>query len=242
MNTIPDWFVSWFDSTYYHILYQHRNEQEAHYFMNNLTSFMTLPKGAEILDIPCGKGRHALYLNSLGYKVTGLDLSFNSILEAKKQENEQLKFEVHDMRFPFLNKYDAVFNLFTSFGYFDADADDLKVLANFKNALKPTGFVVIDFLNIEKAIENLVAEESKLIDGIQFHITKKLENGFIVKSIEIDDNGQKHHFFEKVKCIDFAKITSYLNAIGFKINHTFGNYNLEAFDTQTSDRLIIVVQ
>ncbi|MDP2088366.1 MAG: class I SAM-dependent methyltransferase [Flavobacteriaceae bacterium] len=242
MNTPTDWFVSWFDSPYYHILYQHRNNDEAQFFMNNLTSFLEIPKGSEIIDIPCGKGRHSLYLSTLGFYVTGLDLSKNSILSAKKFENEQLVFDVHDMRIPFSKKYDAVFNLFTSFGYFDDDEDDLQVLTNFKNALKPNSFTVIDFINIGKAIENLVAEETKYIDGIYFHITKKLENGFIVKSIEIDDNGQKHHFFEKVKCIDFSKINSYLNIVGFKLNHTFGNYNLEPFNVKTSDRLILVVQ
>lgn len=242
MHTTTDWFVSWFDSPYYHLLYQHRNDDEAEFFMNNLTSFLAIPKGAEILDIPCGKGRHALYLSTLGYKVTGLDLSVNSIEFAKNYENEQLVFNVQDIRNPLPKKYDAVFNLFTSFGYFDTDEDDLKVLTNFKNGLKTNGFAVIDFINIDKAIKNLLAEEIKIIDGIQFHISKKLENGFIVKNIEIDDHGQKHHFFEKIKCIDFDKINNYLDTVGFKLNHTFGNYNLEAFNVKTSDRLILVVQ
>ncbi len=237
-----DWFVSWFDSPYYHILYQHRNDQEAQLFMNNLTSFLALKKGAEIIDIPCGKGRHSLYLSTLGYNVTGLDLSLNSILSAQKFEHENLTFEVHDMRLPFTKKYDAVFNLFTSFGYFDTENDDLKVLNNFKNGLKSNGFAVIDFMNIEKAVANLVADEIKIIDGIRFFIHKKIENGFIVKSIEIDDNGAKYHFFEKVKCIDFETINNYINTVGFQLKHTFGNYNLETFDINNSDRLILVVQ
>lgn len=242
MSTAINWFVSWFDSPYYHILYQHRNDDEAQFFMNNLTSFLNIQKGAEIIDVPCGRGRHALYLSTMGYHVTGLDLSVNSIAFAKNHENELLTFGVHDMRNPFAKKYDAIFNLFTSFGYFDTDQDDLKVLTNFKNALKPNSFAIIDFINIEKAIENLVAEETKFIDGIYFHITKKLENGFIIKSIEIDNNGQKFHFFEKVKCMDFGKIKSYLEIVGFKLYHTFGNYNLEPFNAKTSDRLILAVQ
>ncbi|MDP3353908.1 MAG: class I SAM-dependent methyltransferase [Flavobacteriaceae bacterium] len=242
MNTSTDWFVSWFDSPYYHILYQHRNNHEAQFFMKNLTSFLAIPEGSEILDIPCGRGRHALYLSTLDYKVTGLDLSANSIEFAKNYENQQLVFDVHDIRNPFPKKYDAVFNLFTSFGYFESDDEDVQVLTNFKNALKPNRFAVIDFINIEKAIENIVSEETKLIDGIQFHISKKLENGFLIKHIEIDDKGQKYHFFEKIKCIDFKQINNYINTVGFKLKHTFGNYNLEPFNAKTSDRLILVVQ
>lgn len=242
MNTSTDWFVSWFDSPYYHILYQNRNDNEAQFFMKNLISFLAIPTGSEILDIPCGRGRHALYLSTLGYRVTGLDLSINNINFAKNYETNQLIFEVHDIRNPLLKKYDAVLNLFTSFGYFDADNEDLQVLTNFKNALKPACFAVIDFINIEKAIENLVLEEIKFIDGIKFRITKKLENRFLIKYIEIDDNGSVHHFYEKVKCIDLNQINNYLDTVGFKLKHTFGNYNLEPFNSKTSDRLILVVQ
>lgn len=242
MNELTDWFVSWFDSAYYHLLYRHRNEEEAQFFMTNLTRFLNLKQGSSILDLPCGMGRHSLYLNALGFNVSGYDLSKNSINTAKEFENEFLKFKVHDMRIPFEKKYDAIFNLFTSFGYFDKDEDDLKVLNNFKNGLNEGGFAVIDFINVEKAIRNLVPYETKMVDGIQFKIHKKIENDFIVKTIEIEDNGVKHYFFEKVKCIDLTKIKQLLTCVGFKLNHTFGNYNLESFDQKTSDRLILVVQ
>ena len=110
-----NWFVSWFDTPYYHILYKDRDYSEAQLFMDNITNYLNLPEQAKILDLACGKGRHSIYLNQLGFDVTGADLSENSILEAKKAENDTLHFEVHDMRIPFEDKFDAVFNLFTSF-------------------------------------------------------------------------------------------------------------------------------
>ncbi|MBC7524978.1 MAG: methyltransferase domain-containing protein, partial [Flavobacterium sp.] len=113
------WYASWFDSPYYHILYKDRNYREAQIFMDNLTRYLNLPEKAKVLDLACGKGRHSIYLNQLGFEVTGVDLSENSILEAKKNENESLHFNVHDMRNPFHQKFDAIFNLFTSFGYFE---------------------------------------------------------------------------------------------------------------------------
>ncbi|MDB9922339.1 SAM-dependent methyltransferase, partial [Polaribacter sp.] len=75
-----DWFTDWFNTPYYHILYNNRNDSDAQLFMQNITTFLALKKGAHIADLPCGKGRHSIYLNSLGYKVTGGDLSENSIL------------------------------------------------------------------------------------------------------------------------------------------------------------------
>src|SRR3954465_14122404 len=122
---VKNWFVSWFDSPYYHILYKDRNYREAQIFMDNLTHYLNLPDHAKVLDLACGKGRHAIYLNQLGFDVLGVDLSENSIAIAKNNENDELHFEVHDMRLPFEQKYDAIFNLFTSFGYFENDDDNL---------------------------------------------------------------------------------------------------------------------
>ena len=130
-----DWFTEWFNTSYYHILYKNRNDSDAQLFMQNITAFLNLKKGAHIADLPCGKGRHSIYLNSLGYKVTGGDLSENSILHAKQFENETLNFEVWDMRDPIDHTYDAIFNLFTSFGYFEDDREDIKVLRNIKKGL-----------------------------------------------------------------------------------------------------------
>ena len=134
-HTSDCWFTSWFDSPYYHVLYKERNYREAQIFMDNLTHYLNLPEHAKVLDLACGKGRHAIYLNQLGFTVLGVDLSENSIAIAKKNENETLHFEVHDMRHSFADKYDAIFNLFTSFGYFECDADHLKTLIAIKESL-----------------------------------------------------------------------------------------------------------
>ena len=77
-----DWFTSWFNTPYYHILYKHRNDADAQFFMRNITAFLKLPKNSYIADLPCGKGRHSVYLNSLGYKVTGGDLTALEALTA----------------------------------------------------------------------------------------------------------------------------------------------------------------
>ena len=73
-----DWFTDWFNTPYYHILYKDRNDNEAQQFIKKITEFLSLPKNATLLDLPCGKGRHSVFLNSLGFKVIGADLSENS--------------------------------------------------------------------------------------------------------------------------------------------------------------------
>jgi SAM-dependent methyltransferase len=237
-----DWFVSWFDTEYYHTLYKHRDDTEAHDFVKNLVSFLKLTQNDTILDLACGKGRHSIYLNSLGFNVVGADLSKNSIQFAKEFENNRLHFVEHDMRNPLEKKYNAILNLFTSFGFFENDAEDIAILQNIKNGLLPKGKAIIDFMNSKKVIKNLVPEEIQIIDGIEFKITRYLESGFIVKEINFDADGEHHKYFEKVKNLDLAKINTYVNAVDFKIKHIFGNYHLDAFDEKTSDRLILVLE
>jgi len=121
------WFASWFDSPYYHVLYKDRDDSEAADFMDRLTQYLHLHPSSKILDLACGKGRHSRYLSSLGYDVTGVDLSTQSITFAKKFEKENLKFAVHDMCLPYKNAaFNTVFNLFTSFCYFDNELDKPK--------------------------------------------------------------------------------------------------------------------
>jgi len=237
-----DWFTSWFNTPYYHTLYKNRNDDDAQVFMKNLTSFLELDTITHILDLPCGKGRHSLFLNSLGYKVTGGDLSENSIKHAKQFENNRLKFEVYDMRKPFKNKYNAIFNLFTSFGYFDDDNEDIKVLENFKRGIYKDGTVVIDFLNVEKVKDNIVEQEVKVVDDIKFHIKREIKNGFILKHISFFADNKQHSFREQVKYLDLEKMQNYLKEADLELIHTFGNYQLDRFNPKTSDRLILIAK
>ncbi len=242
-NTNSDsknWFASWFDTPYYHILYKDRDYTEAQLFMDNITHYLNLPDDAKVLDLACGKGRHSVYLNRLGYDVTGADLSENSIIEAKKFENDKLRFTVHDMREACSEKYDAIFNLFTSFGYFENDSDNLKTLKAIKNSLTEYGFAVIDFMNVQKVIENLVPDEIKEIDGITFKIQRYHKDGYIFKEINFEDKGQDFHYTEKVKALTLNDFETLMDEAGIYLLDIFGDYKLRKFYSSESDRLIMV--
>jgi SAM-dependent methyltransferase len=240
-----DWFEDLFYTHYYHLLYNHRNESEAKFFMNNLLDFIHLKKMGKILDAACGKGRHSIYLNSQGYNVTGIDLSATSIAQASKSENETLSFFEHDIRLPFrINYFDSVFNLFTSFGYFQKHEDNMACLSNFFNALKPGGYFLFDFLNSNCVVANFkenAAPEVIKKENIEFTIQKKIENNFIIKDIKINDTGKEFYFQEKVQLIKREEIIDWLKSIGFEIIATKGNYQLSDY-TNNSERLIIIAQ
>ena len=115
-----NWFETWFDSPYYHILYQNRNEKEASIFIDGLIQYLQPKTNQRFLDLACGKGRHALQISEKGFATMGVDLSANSIEFAQQFESKLLHFAVHDMRevIP-AAEFDYILNLFTSFGYFE---------------------------------------------------------------------------------------------------------------------------
>ena len=234
------WYSSWFDTPYYHILYKERNYREAQVFMDNLTHYLNLPEKATVLDLACGKGRHSNYLNQLGFTVLGADLSENSIAEANKNANETLHFKVHDMREPFEEKFDAIFNLFTSFGYFENDDDNLTTLKAIKESLSDYGFAVIDFMNVSQVIETLVPEEIKTMEGIDFHIKRYLKENHIYKEIDFEDQGQKFHFTEKVKALTLKDFEDLMEEAGIYLLDIFGDYKLKKFHKTESERLIMI--
>ncbi len=235
-----EWFSSWFDTPFYHILYKDRNDAEAHAFMDTLTNYLNIPEGGSILDLACGKGRHSVYLNTLGYDVIGADLSENSIAFAKQFENNHLHFEVHDMCMPFNKSFDAIFNLFTSFGYFEDEQDNLNTIKAIKADLNETGFGVIDFMNSDFVIENLVPEEVKVIDGITFFINRYAHDGYIFKDINFTHEGVNYNFQERVRAFTLSDFEALFEQAGVYLLDVFGDYKLSKFRPQTSERLVMI--
>ncbi len=240
MTKEEKWFKSWFNSPYYHILYQHRDYAEAEQFMKNLVDFLQPNPNSKILDLACGKGRHSVFLNKMGLNVTGMDLSEESILHAKQFENTTLHFKVHDMQLPIQENFQYIFNLFTSFGYFDSDKEHLNTLQHIYNGLEKNGIFVLDFFNIVKTKNQLVANEIKILNGIEFKIKRFIKDGYVYKTIAFEDKGNKYSFQEKVRGFDLEDLKKMFSKANFNLKHIFGNFDLDPYNPDTSDRLILI--
>lgn len=241
MQANKEWFSEWFDSPYYHILYKNRDEREAEFFLRNLVDHLAFTHEQKLIDLACGKGRHSIYLNSLGFDVMGVDLAAQSIAAAKVFENNRLHFEVQDLRhLPYQNRFDVALNLFTSFGYFDCDDTNQNVMRQINRILKPNGLVVIDFMNVACVLAGLIPYEQKVVDGIQFTITKEVKNGILLKRIEFSDKGKTYSFSEEVQVLRLTDFERLFDIAGFEKVAVYGNYNLDEFDVKQADRLIIV--
>ncbi len=240
-----NWFKDWFNSTYYHLLYQHRDEQEAAKFIDKLIHFLSPEKGATMVDIACGKGRHAIHLAEKGFDVTGIDLSEASILEASQFEHAKLHFLQHDMRFPFwINYFKYAFNFFTSFGYFETERENHNAIRSIAQSLQPDGILVMDYLNAAHAEQQITHQEHKIIQGIQFGITRWYDDRFFYKKIIIDENHLETPkvYTEKVSRFMLNDFEKMFQLQGLQIIQIFGDYDLSAYETHLSPRMILVAK
>jgi SAM-dependent methyltransferase len=243
---MENWFESWFNTSYYHLLYRNRDHLEAAAFLDRLLSYLELKPPAAILDVACGKGRHAIYLNKLGFRVLGIDIAPNNIeqanREAQNQNLQNIGFFVRDMRESYgLGCFDCVCNLFTSIGYFEQESDNLKAIKQFSASLLPGGRLVLDFFNTEKVLQSLKSEDHLSIDGVEFHISRACVNGFIIKTINVDDSGKRLTFYEKVQALAYEQFISYFQEAGLHLKAKFGSYHLEPLDSK-SERMIFVLE
>lgn len=240
-----EWYKDWFNSAYYHKLYFNRDEAEAQRFIRNLLQHLHPPAGARMLDAACGRGRHSKFLAAQGFDVTGIDISVDSIREAKEAEADNLQFFVHDMRLPFwINYFDYAFNFFTSFGYFHTQREHDDTIRTLAQGLKKGGALLIDYLNTDYVSARLVPEEIKEIDGTTYHIKRWQDEHYFYKEIMVTDADlpQPLRHTEQVAKFTLPQFEQMLHKQGLKTEACWGNYSLESFNNSTSPRLILLAR
>jgi len=239
------WYKEWFESPLHDLLYKHRDEDEAYAFITALKNTLEPTQGSNILDLACGNGRHSVALSKFG-KVHGVDLSEKQIGKAKERNIPNAEFFIHDMRKVVKeNHFHYIFNLFSSFGYFEDQIENQKVLDSVCLSLKSKGIFIQDYLNSEHVSKNLIAKDDVLTGDYIFRIERKIENNFVVKQINVFQSITEEPvgvFFEKVRMYSKSELEAMHTQAGLQILNVFGNYDLNHFDMTNSPRLILISQ
>src|SRR5215203_861830 len=239
------WYKDWFNSPFYHKLYFERDEKEAEVFISRLINHLEPAPGSYMLDVACGRGRHSRILAEKGFRVTGIDISFDSIAFAKKYENENLEFYQHDMRLPFrVNYFDHAFNFFTSFGYFKTRREHDDAIRTIANGLKPGGCLLIDYLNVHYVEDRLFHNEVKKIDNTEYEIHRWQDADFFYKKIIITDAAleKPQEYTEKVAKFSLGDFTDMFSFQKMQVTQVFGDYNLNSYNVKKTPRMIVVAR
>lgn len=243
MERQKEWFTSWFDSPYYHMLYDHRDGDEARGFLEHLLDYLGHPSPARILDVGCGKGRFSRLLADRGHCVTGIDIASQNIECARKFTRDNLFFLRHDMREPFpfsQQSFDFVFNFFTSFGYFETWNEHQETIQNIANCLKHEGKFILDFLNIHKIQRHIIPEERIKKGNTLFYIERYISENKIIKKVVVCPQGKPPmEFVEQVRMLSLSDFEKLLSHSCLQVCNVFGDYSLSPFQPLESERLII---
>lgn len=238
---MSEWYEESFGEDYL-IVYKHRDFGGARKEVDRMISWLDLPSGSKVLDLCCGMGRHSLVLAEAGYEVTGVDLSEALLREARSQKGaEQVTWLRSDMRkLPLAGGFDAVVNLFTSFGYFEEDEEQVKVLCEIHRMLKPGGKFIIDYLNPAHVIRNLVPHSTREDGENLIDESRRIESGYVKKDIILttksDSAPRKYH--ERVKLYSLEKFQEMIEKAGLRLEAVHGSYEEDAYDVESSTRMI----
>jgi SAM-dependent methyltransferase len=235
---LDNWFGTWFGTPWYSMLYGHRGAEDAQPWVVAVERLRGPANGRRLLDLACGRGRHAQAFALAGWRVTGVDLSEESIEDARKS-NALIDFRVHDMREPLAGeRFDLVVNLFTSFGYFRSKEDDLRTLRAVVAMLAPGGRFLLDFMNTPCVVAGLVPQENVHIGGVDFAIERSLEEGFVRKDIHVHHAQGEEHFTEWVQALYPQDMVALCRSVGLRVLDTFGSAALEPY-APLSDRFVL---
>ena len=220
---MTDWFQDWFGEEYL-ALYPHRDETEAQHAVEMIETELNGKHINRVLDLACGAGRHTRPLADRWWTV-GLDLSAVLLKVAHTAEPEG-NYVRGDMRvLPFADRsFDLCVNLFTSFGYFESDAQHLRVLAEVARVVDVGGMFVLDFLNRESVGANLVACDERRVGEQVVEQRRSItpDGRFVQKTISL--SGSEKKFIERVRLFSVDELEMMLEESGFRVQSRKGDY------------------
>ncbi|MGN6108777.1 MAG: class I SAM-dependent methyltransferase [Kofleriaceae bacterium] len=240
------WFVDLFDEDYLRtlpFLTPQATQAEAEFVANA----MSLTPGAQVLDVGCGYGRHAMELAARGFHVVGLDLSTPLLVRGGEEANRrglQINFVRGDMReLDFEAQFDGAYCLFSTFGYFD-DETNKKTVANIARALKPGGRVLIEILNRDYVIADLPTRVWWEGDGCV--VLEEVELNYFSSRIQVNrsvvfDDGRQLEQEISVRAYSLHEVGKLMHAAGFRVLEVSGGYQTRGRFFGNQSRHIIVL-
>ncbi len=218
-----------------------------------IIDLLKLKEGSNVVDVPCGYGRHSIYLASKGHNVTGLDIDKEHLEKAvidSSNKDVKVNFLERDMRNigeDLYGKYDALVNMFYSFGFFEKEEDNVQTMKEFYSALKEGGQMLIHTDVSPEMIKNQTTQTDAvrvLPDGNKLVILEmyNAENKRMEGSWETTDGiGRVIHprsfysvrIYTKDEFVDMAK------NCGFKDVNVYGSFKGEKFDYNSKEMIVV---
>lgn len=244
-----NWYKEFFSKYYLQFFGRKKTLLKTKKEVKFICHILNLRKGAKILDLACGVGRHAIELAKKGFEVTGLDFNkkfLNLAQKSAKKNKVSLRLIQSDMRFiPYKNEFDAVINMFSSFGYFEKEKDNLKVLRAVSKTLKPGGIFLLDLPNKKWVLTKVNKKTERKINNFYILEERSFDNKkkvYFNNITIITPDKEIERTYTLMRLYDLSEIKRKLNKFGFKILKIYGDYKGGKFNQTVSTRMITVAQ
>ncbi len=246
MKPPPEWWSSYFDAMYLREYEPLFNPEADRREVARLVELLGLPAGARVLDVPCGQGRHARLLAEAGFRVDALDYSAHLLQTARRLGTSPvLRYTRGDMRrLParWTRRFDAVVNLFTSFGFFFQPADDQRVIASFARVLKPGGVLVWHGASRDGVMARFLTRDWwSTSDGTLFAQERTFDalSGILTVGTEWsgpDGPGERAH---RIRLYSATHLAELLARHGLVVEESFDGWSERALHRRASEMLLL---
>lgn len=237
-----EWFERWFGEDYL-LVYEHRDCAEAAAEAEAVIGILGLSEGELVLDLCCGPGRHAGPLVNHGCHVYGLDYSMHllklacGIITGNSSYPRYIRGDARML--PFRDgAFDAVLNMFTSFGYFD-DAGNENLIRSIARILKPGGRFLIDYFNTPRVIDTINPRTVREKNGMTIReertintVTKRVE-----KTISLTTSSREETFHESVRLYTEPEMRTLIEHAGLSVAAVYGASDRSPYN-DTAERMI----
>lgn len=240
-----EWYETAFDRIY-PVLYRRRDEVEAERVFDAFGDLLT--GGEPILDLACGGGRYMATAARRGLQVWGVDLSSFLLGEAVTRKELVGRVVRADMRrLPFHDgTFGAVLNMFTSFGYFGVDMDNLMVFHEVSRVLRGGGMLLFDFLNAGRIMVEPPRDSEHETDKFLIRERRALESSgrFLVKQVKAVNRatGKTIAYDERVRLYTREDLMTMLDSVDLSVSGVFGDYDRGKFKKEESERIIMICE
>jgi SAM-dependent methyltransferase len=212
----------------------------------NIVKLLNLTPNSSILDLCCGQGRHTIPLAQQGYRMTGLDLN-QFILQRAQVDAEtkgiKARWLQSDMRhIPFDNEFDAIINIFTSFGYLENEDEDLQVLRQVQQALKPGGLFLLETIYQVRVVRTfsphgIIRYDDGLI-VLEERRLNLLESRNEIAITMLYPDGQRKKYKQLIRIYTLTELRRMLKSVGIEVQAYYGDLDGSALTVDS--RLVIV--
>lgn len=245
MSTDP-WYVSFFGDDYLRIYTPFLSASRTAQEVQGIIKLLALPPGSAVLDLCCGPGRHAIPLAQHGYRVMGIDLNPEFVQQARGEAEAlglEARWQAGDMRhIQFDGEFDAILNIFTSFGYFEQEKDNQRVLQQIARALKPGGLFLLETIYQPRVIRTFSPHGIiRYSDGLIVLEERRFDLLTSRNDVHISllfPDGQRKEYLQSIRVYTLTELIQMFTSAGLQMQAYYGN--LEGGALTLESRLVLL--